>query len=119
MTAPSRPRLKSINPAPDQPPAAEPAAPRPAVGEPKGAARQGVPTAVRPDQHPARDRYPVAWLVVSSPRYGHMPTAASQCACGWDHRAIGHAQVRALIEAHTAHRATCPLRSLREGRAAA
>ncbi|MFH9661668.1 hypothetical protein ACH4NF_26650 [Streptomyces sp. NPDC017248] len=118
MTAPSRPLLKSITPAPDQPPAAEPAAPRPAVGEPKGAARQGVPSALRPDQHPANDRYPVAWLTVTAP-YGGMPVAASQCWCGWDHSAIGHAQVRALIEAHATHRATCPLRNPREGRAAA
>ncbi|MEV6807318.1 hypothetical protein [Streptomyces sp. NPDC051132] len=119
MTTPSRPRLKSITSTPDRPPAAEPAAPRTAVGEPKGAARQGVPSAIRSDPRPGDVRYPVAWLVVSSPRYGHMPTAASQCACGWDHSAIGHAQVRALIEAHATHRTACPLRNPREGRAAA
>lgn len=53
----------------------------------------------------------IAWLAVSSPRYGHMPTATSRCASGWDRSAIGYAQVRALIEAHAAHRTACPLRT--------
>ncbi|MFI9422545.1 hypothetical protein ACIG54_03175 [Streptomyces achromogenes] len=119
MNTPSRPRLKSITPTPDQPPAAEQAAPQAAVGEPKGAARKGVPSALRPGPHPGDDRYPIAWLAISSPRYGHMPTATSRCECGWDRSAIGHAQVRALIEAHAAHRTACPLRNPREGRAAA
>ncbi|MFF9023915.1 hypothetical protein [Streptomyces eurythermus] len=118
MNTPSRPRLKSLAPTPDQPPAADQAPPRTAVGEPKGAARKGVPSALRSDPHSGDGRYPIAWLAISSPRYGHMPTAASWCECGWDRRAIGHAQVRALIEAHAAHRITCPLRNA-EGRAAA
>ncbi|MER6733605.1 hypothetical protein [Streptomyces puniciscabiei] len=48
-----------------------------------------------------------------------MPTATSKCLCGWDRSAVGHARVLALIEAHTAHRYTCPLRHPQEGRAAA
>ncbi len=89
------------------------------VGGPKVAARQGVVSALRSNPLPGDGRYPVAWLSISSPRYGHMPTAASQCQCGWNRSAIGHAQVAALIGAHTAHRDTCPLRTPQEGRAAA
>ncbi|WP_159027548.1 hypothetical protein [Streptomyces sp. NRRL S-1896] len=117
MTNP--PPTKSIPLTAAGPSAAEPAAPRPVVGESKGAARKGVTSALRPDPRRGDGRYPVAWLSISSPRYGHMPTAASQCQCGWNRSAIGHAQVAALIEAHTAHRDTCPLRHPQEGRAAA
>ncbi|WP_037857482.1 hypothetical protein [Streptomyces sp. NRRL S-31] len=119
MTTPRRPRLEGQPVSPTNRAAARPAAPLTAVGEPEGAARKGVPSVVRPDPGAGDGRYPVAWLVISSPRYGHMPTAASQCQCGWNRSAIGHAQVRALIEAHTAHRTTCPLRNPQEGRAAA
>ncbi|WP_078946578.1 hypothetical protein [Streptomyces sp. NRRL B-3648] len=117
MTNP--PPTKSLTLTPAESSAAGPAAPRPAVGDPKGAARKGVPSALRPDPHPQDGRWPVAWLCITSPRYGHMPTAVSQCQCGWNRSAIGHAQVAALIEAHTAHRDTCPLRHPQEGRAAA
>ncbi|MET9385345.1 hypothetical protein ABZY09_30805 [Streptomyces sp. NPDC002928] len=97
---------------------AGPAAPPAAVGEPKGAARKGVPTAVGPDPQQGDGRYPVAWLHIRAP-YGATPTAASTCLCGWDRRAVGERRVRALIEAHTAHRENCPLRTPQEGRTAA
>ncbi|MEU6481455.1 hypothetical protein ABZ858_32200 [Streptomyces sp. NPDC047017] len=112
------PFLKSITTVPDGPRAAAPAMPRPVVGVPEGVARQGVPTAVRPDPRPGDGRYPVAWLRISAP-YGATPTATSRCLCGWDRSAIGHTRVLALIDAHTAHRGTCPLRTPQEGRAAA
>ncbi|MEU0251262.1 hypothetical protein ABZ299_01720 [Streptomyces sp. NPDC006184] len=60
----------------------------------------------------------MAWLTVTAP-YRGMPLAASQCLCGWDRSAIGHAQVAALIDAHNDHRGTCPLRTPHEGKAAA
>ncbi|WBB58470.1 hypothetical protein O7599_22880 [Streptomyces sp. WMMC500] len=59
----------------------------------------------------------VAWLRIHAP-YGATPTATSTCRCGRDCRAAGRAKVLALIEAHTAHRDACPLRSP-EGRKAA
>ncbi|MFH8219832.1 hypothetical protein ACH4C2_11170 [Streptomyces sp. NPDC018057] len=118
MSPRPRPSLKSITPAPDRPCAAGPAAPQAGGGGLKVAARQGVPTALRPDPRPGDGRYPVAWLHISAPR-GATPTATSRCLCGWDHSAVGHTRVLALIDAHTAHRATCPLRTTQEERAAA
>jgi hypothetical protein len=118
MNTPPRPSLKSITPPPDGPPVAQPDAAHAAVGEPKGVARQGVPTALRSDPRPGDGRHPVAWLHIAAPR-GATPTGTSRCACGWDRSAVGHARVRALIDAHTGHRDTCPLRNPQEGRAAA
>ncbi|WP_275463782.1 hypothetical protein [Streptomyces noursei] len=62
------------------------------------------------DPHPTGDgRYPVAWLHITAPR-GAVPTATSTCLCGWNHSAIGHTKVLALIEEHQAHRDTCTWR---------
>ncbi|MDX3841802.1 hypothetical protein [Streptomyces europaeiscabiei] len=119
MTAsPPRPAGKSITPTPDQPRAAEPAAPPTAVGELAGAARKGARTALRPDPQTGDGRYPVAWLHIVAPR-GATPTATSKCLCGRDRSAVGHRRVLALITDHTAHRDTCPLRTNQEGRTAA
>ncbi len=52
MTTPPRPRLEGQPPTATGPRAAQPAALPTAVGEPTGAARQGVPSALRPDPHP-------------------------------------------------------------------
>ncbi|POX44972.1 hypothetical protein C3488_31080 [Streptomyces sp. Ru72] len=60
----------------------------------------------------------MAWLHIVAPR-GAVPTATSRCLCGWDRSAVGRARVLALINAHSAHRDTCPLRNPQEGRAAA
>ncbi|MFI5994343.1 hypothetical protein ACIBAC_21205 [Streptomyces sp. NPDC051362] len=87
------------------------------MGEPKGVA-EGVPTAVRPDPHPAAGPYPVAWLTICAP-YQATPTATSKCLCGRDRSAVGKPRVLALITDHEAHRDTCPLRTPQEGRAAA
>ncbi|GAB1328401.1 hypothetical protein ACE1SV_27400 [Streptomyces sennicomposti] len=102
---------------PAGPHAAEPAVSAVGMGEPKGAARQGVPSAVRPDSRRGDDRYPVAWLHISAPK-GAVPNATSRCLCGRDRSAIGHRRVLDLIAAHTAHRDACPLRITPEGRAA-
>ncbi len=118
MTIPATPPLEGQPPAVTGPHVAEPSAPRVALGEPKGVARKGVRTVLRSDPQAGDGRYPVAWLHNSAPR-GAVPTVTSKCLCGWDRSAIGHARVTALIEAHTAHRDTCPLRNPQEGRAAA
>lgn len=117
MSTTPRPRLKSLTPTTTGPRPAEPASPRPDLGEPKGVAA-GVPTAVRPDREQGDGRYPVAWLTIRTP-YGATPTARSVCLCGWDRSAAGHADVWALIATHEAHRDACPLRTPQEGRAAA
>ncbi|MGW3423360.1 hypothetical protein [Streptomyces phaeochromogenes] len=118
MSAPTRPLLKSL-PAPHSGPrVAAQAALGPAVGEPTGAAREGVRTAVGPDSQQGDGRYPVAWLRISAPGRA-VPTATSKCLCGRDRSAVGHAKVLALVEDHTAHRDVCPLRINQEGRQAA
>lgn len=63
-------------------------------------------------------RQPIAWLVVRTP-HRRTPTAESTCACGRHCTASGHADVRALIADHEAHRDLCPLRTSQEGRNAA
>jgi hypothetical protein len=118
MSTRPRPSLKSLPVTPTGPRAAAQAAPGPAVGEPTGAARKGVPSALRPGPHRGDGRFPVAWLCISAPR-GAVPTATSTCLCGRDSSAVGHRKVLALIDDHTAHRDTCPLRTNQEGRQAA
>lgn len=118
MSAPTRPLLKSL-PAPHSGPrAAVQAALGPAVGEPTGAARKGVRTAVGTDSQQGDGRYAVAWLRISAPGRA-VPTATSKCLCGRDRSAIGHTKVLVLIEDHSAHRDVCPLRTNQEGRQAA
>ncbi|MFF8843795.1 hypothetical protein ACF08N_13915 [Streptomyces sp. NPDC015127] len=120
MTTPANAPLKSPTGQPTGTAAAEPAAPASGGGAPKVVARQGVLSAVRPDQQPGDGRYPVAWLHISAPGRGAIPTATSRCTCGRDRSAVGHRQVHALIADHTAHRDLCPLRTAsQEGRTAA
>ncbi|WP_244501216.1 hypothetical protein [Streptomyces sp. TP-A0874] len=119
MSAPNHPRLEGQPPAATGPYAAQPATARTAVGEPTGAARKGVRTALRSDPRRGDGRHPVAWLRIVSPPRGAVPTATSRCACGRDRSAVGKRRVLALITDHEAHRATCPLRHSQEGRTAA
>ncbi|MER7838293.1 hypothetical protein ABTY98_20970 [Streptomyces sp. NPDC096040] len=118
MSTRPRPSLKSLPAAVTGPRAAAQAALGPAVGEPKSAARKGVPSALRSDAHRSDGRYPIAWLCISAP-YGAVPTATSKCLCGRDRSAVGRPKVLALINNHTAHRDECPLRINQEGRQAA
>lgn len=118
MNPRSHPPLKSVHAATTDPRAAGPAVPPAAVGEPTGAARKGVRTAVSPDPQAGDGRYPVSWLHIRAPR-GATPTATSTCLCGRDRSAVGHKRVLALIADHEAHRNACPLRNPQEGRAAA
>ncbi|MCX4236312.1 hypothetical protein [Streptomyces ortus] len=117
MNTPPRPPLEGQQVA-SGPHPAEPAALGPVVGEPKGAARQGVRTALRPDPQTEDGRYPIAWLTICAPR-GAVPTATSKCLCGRDRSAVGKARVLTLITDHETHRDHCPLRTAQEGRAAA
>lgn len=118
MTGPHSPHLDCPTDSTTGPgPAAQPVD-RAAVGEPTGAARQGVVTALRPDPRRDDGRYPVAWLHIVAPK-GATPTATSRCECGRDRSAIGQRRVLALIADHAAHRPACPLRIPQEGRAAA
>ncbi|MEU3418645.1 hypothetical protein AB0F39_08855 [Streptomyces murinus] len=129
MNAPSRPHLKSITPTPDQPRPAEQAAPRTAVGEPKGAARQGVRTALLPDPRPtdhtghdAEDPTPERpGIRISAPpvyrhhydgarwskRYDGTPTAAYACPCGQTGTAQGAHAVTALVAEYDVHKSDC------------
>ncbi|WDI19709.1 hypothetical protein PS783_19970 [Streptomyces enissocaesilis] len=118
MTGPNSPHLDCPTRTPDRPQAAPQPVDRAAVGEPKGAARKGVPSALRPDPRRGDGRYPVAWLHICAPK-GATPTATSRCECGRDRSAVGHKRVLALITDHEAHRTACPLRTHQEGRAAA
>ncbi|MFJ9248850.1 hypothetical protein [Streptomyces sp. NPDC101776] len=118
MSTPPRPLLKSIPDTPTSPRAARPPAPLTAGGEPTVAARKGVPTALLSGQQVGDGRYPLAWLTITASR-GVKPTATSTCLCGRDRSAVGHANVHALIGDHADHRDTCPLRTPKEGRAAA
>ncbi|GGW52156.1 hypothetical protein GCM10010503_31430 [Streptomyces lucensis JCM 4490] len=128
MSTPPRPRLKSITATPATP-AAEPAAPRPAVGGPKGAARKGVVTAFRSDrfqsdearrnaEDPTAERpgiriyappvYRHHWDGARwSTRPGDTPTAAYACACGQTGIATGTRDVTALVAEYEAHKSAC------------
>ncbi|WP_405934492.1 hypothetical protein OG495_15350 [Streptomyces longwoodensis] len=135
MSATPRPSLKSIPATPDGPRPAGPAAPLAAVGEPKGAARKGVPTS--PDPHPTDPSNPTPdrpGIRICAPpvyrhhydsarwsprRYGDTPTAAYACPCGQTRTARGQDAVAALVADYDTHRATCSARTTEEGRAAA
>ncbi|MCX5391544.1 hypothetical protein [Streptomyces sp. NBC_00094] len=107
--------MKSLTWTPAQPGSAEQPITRPAVGASKVVA-EGVPSAVRPDPHPATGPRVVGMLHITLPDRSTIPTATSRCECGRDMFAVGHHQVLALVADHTAHRALCPL--LTEGEAA-
>ncbi len=139
MTGPDSPRLDC----PTSRTAGPGAAPQPvdhaAVGEPKGAARKGVVTALRSNRSPARpgaDPTPDApgIRIFAPPVYRHhydggrwstrpgaRPSAAYACRCGQTGSATGPESVAALVAEYDAHRSACtgtPAAPL-EGRAAA
>lgn len=117
MTTPAAPRLEGQPTPPTDPNAAEPASACGGGGAPKVAA-EGVRSAVRPDPHPPAGPRVVGMLHIAVPRWrGGDPSAVSFCACGRYETARGEHAVVALVAAHTAHRAACPLQN--EGRAAA
>jgi hypothetical protein len=113
MTTRPRP-LKSITAAPVGPRAAQPAAPPSAVGVPKGAARQGVVTALRPDSQPVTVTGIAPGLHI---RTKGVPVADWLCACGHHERARGRADVTELQA--RVRVGVCPHATATEGRAAA
>ncbi|MGW7364635.1 hypothetical protein ACWGI8_14695 [Streptomyces sp. NPDC054841] len=119
MTSRAPSPLKSHPSTTDQPHAAASVKVPAAVGAPKGAARKGVPSALRSGPHPGDGRRIVAWLHISAPGRSTVPTATSRCACGRDRSTVGHRRVLALIQDHEQHRDVCPLRTSQEGRNAA
>ncbi|WP_329532851.1 hypothetical protein OG568_22385 [Streptomyces sp. NBC_01450] len=144
MTAPSRPPLKSITATPAGPHTAPQPVDTTAVGEPKGAARQGVVSALprskrfpdggarhdsgnpTPDQPGIRIYAPPVYRFPGDParwskRYGSTPTAAYACACGQTGTATGPRGVAALVADYDAHKAACTgtPATLTDGRTAA
>ncbi|MFD1273285.1 hypothetical protein ACFQ51_20755 [Streptomyces kaempferi] len=136
MSVRRHPPLKSITTTPDGPHAAPQPVDIAAVGEPKGAARQGVRTS--PDPHPSAMTDPTpdhpgirifAPPVYRHPndgarwskRYGSTPNAAYACPCGQTRTAIGAHAVAALVADYDAHRSVCTgtPAPLAEGRTAA
>ncbi|MEW1683023.1 hypothetical protein [Streptomyces sp. NPDC093594] len=110
----SRPRaLKSLTTAPAGQLAARPAAPRTAVGEPKGAARQGVRTALGSDSHPVTITGIEPGLRI---RTTGVPVADWLCACGHHERARG---AGAVTELQARVRVGVCTHATTEGRAAA
>lgn len=116
MTTREHPPTNSQLASPAHPRSAEPAHTPPGSGAPRVVARKGVLSAVRPDPERGDGRYPIAWLHVTAPGGGAIPTATSKCLCGRDRSAVGHRKVLALIEDHHAHRTVCSWR--RSGAAA-
>ncbi|MEW1997838.1 hypothetical protein [Streptomyces coelicoflavus] len=138
MSTPHRPSLKSLTTATTGPQAAPQPVDRAAVGEPKGAARQGVVTALRSNRTPAAGPDPTPdrpGIRVYAPpvyrhhydgarwstRYAATPTAAYACPCGETRTARGQDAVAALVTEYAAHKHFCTgtPAAPSEGRAAA
>ncbi|MEV5335063.1 hypothetical protein [Streptomyces werraensis] len=103
----------SRNPA-NGPQGAVRAAPRTAVGEPKGVARKGVPSAVRSDPQPVTVMGIQPGLQV---RFTEPTVADWLCCCGHHERARGRAAVMKLTA--RVRVGICPHTNIAEGRAAA
>ncbi|MBT3167851.1 hypothetical protein HTV80_32905 [Streptomyces sp. Vc74B-19] len=84
------------------------------MGEPKGAARQGVVTALRPDSQPVTVTGITPGLHI---RTKGVPVADWLCSCGHHERARGRADVTEL-QARVCV-GVCPHATITEGRAAA
>lgn len=143
MTAPTPPALDCPTNTPTDPYAAPQPVDAPGVGEPKGAARQGVVTALRSNRfqsdearHIAEDPTPdrPGIRIYAPPVYCHhwdsarwstrpgdTPTAAYACACGQIGTATGPRTVAALISEYDTHKSGCTQASTttQERRAAA
>ncbi|WP_031071600.1 hypothetical protein [Streptomyces sp. NRRL S-118] len=139
MTAPAPPALDCLTSASIGPHAAPQPVDTAAVGEPRGAARKGVVTALRSNRSPARagaDPTPdTPGIRIFAPpiyrhhydgarwstRHGALPTAAYACRCGLTGTATGPDAVAALVAEYDAHRSACTglPAQLTEGRHAA
>ncbi|MGW5046696.1 hypothetical protein [Streptomyces griseoluteus] len=128
MTGPDSPRLDCPSPTPTGPHVATQAVDPAAVGEPKGTARKGVITALRPKKFTASDLHPSADPTPDQPgirifaqpvyrdhwdgarwstREGSPPSAAYACTCGQTGTARGARQVAALVAEYDAHKPNC------------
>ncbi|MFI9231347.1 hypothetical protein [Streptomyces rimosus] len=94
---------------------AEPARTPAGRGAPKGAARQGVLSACRPDPQQSTPGSPahspfVGLLISAPPSWGDTPSATARCGCGDFERTVtGRAAVVRLVADWTEHReTTCP-----------
>ncbi|SCD90598.1 hypothetical protein GA0115242_116832 [Streptomyces sp. SolWspMP-5a-2] len=128
MTGPDSPHLDCPTPSTT----GRHAAPQPvnptAVGEPKGAARKGVVTALRSKKFAASDVHPSADPTPDQPglrifappvyrdhwdgacwstREGSPPSAAYACRCGQTGTARGARRVAALVAEYDAHTSAC------------
>ncbi|MFF3872539.1 hypothetical protein [Streptomyces sp. NPDC001978] len=128
MTTPNSPHLEGQPQPTNHPRPARPAAPRTAVGEPKGAARKGVPSALRSNRFPTHGAGPGSDPMPDRPgiriyappvyrdhwdgarwskRHAATPTAAYACTCGQTSTARGQDAVADLVADYDAHKATC------------
>ncbi|MFF7827122.1 hypothetical protein ACFZCM_17995 [Streptomyces rochei] len=125
MTAPNSPHLDCPTRTANRPGAAPQPVDATSVGEPKGAARKGVVTALRSNRSPARlgpDPTPDApgIRIFAPPVYRHhydgarwstrpgaLPTATYACTCGQTGTATGPENVAALVAEHDAHKSAC------------
>ncbi|WP_367574238.1 hypothetical protein [Streptomyces griseoaurantiacus] len=125
MTAPTPPALDCPTNTPTGPHTAPQPVDTAAVGEPKGAARKGVVTALRPNRTPMRpDADPTPetpGIRIFAPpvyrhhhdgarwstRHGALSSAAYACACGQTGTATGPDAVAALVTEYEAHRSGC------------
>ncbi|MER7869085.1 hypothetical protein ACWD0B_23640 [Streptomyces cellulosae] len=130
MTTAPRPRLEGQPTAPTGPHAAPQPADTAAVGEPKGAARKGVVTALprttsrfpADGAHPSADPTPErpGIRIYAPPVYRHhydgarwskrhagIPTAAYACPCGHTNKARGADAVAALVTEYATHKHFC------------
>jgi transposase len=139
MTGPDSPHLDCPISTPDRLQTAPQPVDAAGVGEPKGAARKGVVTALfpnrstaRPGGNPTLDAPGIR--IFAPPVYRHhydgarwstrpgaLPTAAYACRCGQTGSATGPEKVAALVAEFDAHRSTCTgaPAATSEGRAAA
>ncbi|WP_369041928.1 hypothetical protein [Streptomyces sp. Midd1] len=129
MTAPNSPHLEGQPRPTSGPYPARPAGPAATVGEPRVAARKGVPSALRPEKfrsdqprHNTPDPTPEqpGIRIYAPPVYrshddrarwwnqnGDTPNAAYACGCGQTGTATGALNVAALAADYAAHKSIC------------
>ncbi|MFJ5802535.1 hypothetical protein [Streptomyces decoyicus] len=112
MTAPTNPPpIKSL-PATNRRSPAEPDRAPAGSGAPKVVARQGVPSAVRPDPHtttPAgAERVFFGLHVIAPPSRSAATSATAACPCGYRRNAKGRDGVLQLVADYTDHKTACP-----------
>ncbi|MEU5547356.1 hypothetical protein AB0G85_34155 [Streptomyces sioyaensis] len=109
MSTPPTTPLKSSSPTTGYARPAEPAPAPSGSGAPKGVARKGVLSVLRPDPHtspgPDRERVFFGLHVVAEPAWRISVTAA--CPCGYQRQVNGRARVVQTIEDYVRHKETC------------